>query len=54
MVPEEIGFVMPDLHEIDDWDGDASISVWATLNGVKKICLKKDEGWLSHIIVNGK
>ena len=54
MVPSEIGFTMPEMDTIKDWDGDASISVWATLHGVKKICLKHSNGWLKDIVVKGQ
>lgn len=35
-VPSQINFKCPSIEQLKSWDGDASISVWATNNGIKK------------------
>lgn len=53
MIPSKIGFTIPeDITQLSNWDGDASISVWATKNNIKKYCLARSDGWLKQLILN--
>lgn len=54
MVPDAIGFVCPRLDCMKGWDGDASISVWATNCGVRKICLSRAANWLQELVIGNE
>ena len=53
-VPSQIGLDCPKLQELVTWDGDASISVWATLHGIKKYVISHRQGYLTEQQVDGK
>ena len=50
-VPSQIGFICPKEKELVSWDGDASISVWATLHNVKKFVVAHNDNFLRPQIV---
>ena len=45
-IPSEIGFTCPSIEELKAWDGDASISVWATLHNIKKFVIAHTQTFL--------
>ena len=45
-IPSEIGFTCPSIEELKAWDGDASISVWATLHSIKKFVIAHTQTFL--------
>lgn len=47
-VPSEIGFTCPDISALREWDGDASISVWATNNNIKKYVIAHSAVYLTE------
>ena len=49
-VPSQIGFTCPSIGELSTWDGDASISVWATMNHIKKFVIAHSQTFLSEQI----
>ena len=49
-VPSQIGFQCPGIGELSTWDGDASISVWATLNRIKKYVIAHNQTFLTEQI----
>ena len=52
-VPKEIGFSCPhDIYQMQEWDGDSTISVWATKHNVKKVCLKHKLGFLKNLLID--
>lgn len=54
MIPKKINFICPDIDKLKTWDGDATISVWATNNNIKKYVLPHSSLWLTPIQINHK
>ena len=45
-IPSKIGFTCPPIEELKIWDGDASISVWATIHKIKKFVIAHTKTFL--------
>lgn len=54
LVPEKIKLKCPKMQELVTWDGDASLSVWATQHKVKKYVVAHRKGYLTEQQDNGK
>lgn len=52
-IPSEINFVCPEINQLKHWDGDASISVWATQNNIKKYVIAHSSSYLTQQKDNG-
>lgn len=53
-VPSEIDFQVPTKSELIEWDGDASISVWATQHNIKKYVIKHTNNYITECQIENK